>query len=250
MKKRLLTLTLLAVMANVNNPAFAAFCANCATEWTQMLNRIQLASQYAKQVEQHTTQLLQYQAQLQNLALNPTSIMSSDVSRLMHGIGSIIQSGQSIGGSLAKIDENFTKEFQNPLDGNFSEKFKHWTTTSIDTLGAAMRSAGMHRDSFASDTAALTALFNKTQSSQGTVAAIQTMSEINVMQVQQMQKLQDLIATQNVATSNYMATQNAKDQAAVDGDQAIQDGFALIKPKTLPSLDTKQKTYKKYDLYQ
>lgn len=250
MKKRLLTLALLAALTSVNNPAFAIYCSNCGTEVTQMINRIQLASQYAKQVEQYTTQLQQYQAQLRNLALNPTTIMSSDVSRLMNGIGSIMQSGQSIGGSLAQIDENFTKEFKNPLDGNFSEKFKTWTTTNQDTLGAAMRSAGMHRDSFESDTAALTALFNKTQSSQGTVAAVQTMSEINVMQVQQLQKLQDLIATQNVASSTYMAGQNAKAQAAVDGDQAIQEGFASIKPKTLPSLDTKQKTYKKFDLYQ
>ncbi|KRH79550.1 hypothetical protein FERRO_06180 [Ferrovum sp. JA12] len=250
MKKRLLTLALLAVMTNANNPAYAVFCANCATEWTQVLNRIQLAAQYAKQVDQYTTQLQEYQAQLRNLELNPTSIMSSDVSRLMNGIGSIMQSGQSIGGSMAKIDENFTKEFKNPLDGNFSEKFKTWTTASQDTLGAAMRSAGMHRDSFASDTEALTALFNKTQTSQGTVAAVQTMSEINVMQVQQMQKLQDLIATQNIATSNYMAGQNAKAQAAVDGDSAIQKGFLAIKPKELPKLDTSQKTYKKWDLFQ
>lgn len=211
MKKRTLLLVALAVVAK---SAFAGGAATGgASEYTQIMNNVQLANQYAQQVEQYASQLQQYQAQLRDLALNPTSMMGSDVSRLMHGIGGVMQAGQSIGGTLARIDGNFSKTFQNPLAGTFSENFKTWTTASTDTLGAAMRSAGMHRDAFASDTEALTALFNKTQTSQGTVAAVQTMSEINVMQVQQMQKLQDLIATQNVATSNYMASQNAKDQA-------------------------------------
>jgi len=247
MKKRLLFIAMMAV----TSPVLAGGAATGgASEYTQILNNVQLANQYAQQVSQYATQLQQYQAQLQNLALNPTSIMGSDVSRLMHGIGGIMDAGQSIGGTMARIDANFSRTFSNPLAGTFSQNFKTWTSGSQDTLGAALRSAGMHRDSFDSDTAALTALFNKTQTSQGTVAAVQTMSEINVMQVQQMQKLQDLIATQNIATSNYMAGQNAKAQAAVDGDSAIQKGFLAIKPKELPKLDTSQKTYKKWDLFQ
>ena len=213
MKKRISILAL----AVVANSAFAGGAASGgASEITQIRNNVELAAQYAQQVQQYSTQLQQYQAQLQNLALNPTSIMGSDVSRLLHGIGTVMQAGQSIGGSMAQIDGNFSKIFNSPLAGNYSQNFKTWTTTSTDTLGAAMRTAGLHRDSFTSDTAALTALFNKSQSSQGTVAAVQTLSEINVTQVQQMQKLQDLIATQNVAVSTYMAGQNAKDQAKQD----------------------------------
>ena len=200
------------ILLTLNNSVFAGGAATGgATEVTQIMNNVQLAEQYAQQVQQYATQLQQYQAQLQNLMLNPTSIMGSDVSRLMHGIGGVMQAGQSIGGTMAQIDGNFSRTYNSPLAGTFSQNFKTWTSASTDTLGAAMRSAGMHRDAFATDTAALTALFNKTQSSQGTVAAVQTLSEINVMQVQQMQKLQDLIATQNVATSNYMVSQNSKE---------------------------------------
>jgi len=85
---------------------------------------------------------------------------------------------------------------------------------------------GMHRDAFASDTAALTALFNKTQTSQGTVAAVQTLSEINVAQVQQIQMLNDLISTQNLASSIYMASQNAKDKARFDANTNLSGGRA------------------------
>lgn len=234
MKKRILILAL----ALVANPAFAGGAASGgASEVTQIMNNVQLANQYAQQVEQYASQLQQYQAQLRDLALNPTSIMGSDVSRLMHGIGGIMQAGQSIGGTMAQIDGNFSRTYNSPLAGTFSQNFKTWTSSSTDTLGAAMRSAGMHRDAFATDTAALTALFNKTQTSQGTVAAVQTLSEINVMQVQQMQKLQDLIATQNVATSNYMVAQNSKEvksrgdfDAAYSFDKAIKHANKKSEP--------------------
>lgn len=249
MKKNLLILALSGALLTLSNSANAAFCANCATEMTQIMNRIQLASQYAKTVQQYTKQLQQYQAQLRDLQLNPAGIMSSNVQQLVNGIGDVMASGQSIGGSMKEIEGNFSKTFKDPLSGTFSENFKTWTTSSQDTLGGAMKAAGLHRDAYATDTAALAGLYNKTQSSQGTVAAVQTLSEINIMQVQQMQKLQDLIATQNVASSAFMAAQNSKEQAKADGDSAIQAGFQAIKPKTLPSLDTKPKTYKKFDLY-
>lgn len=247
MKKRLLFLAL----ATICVPAFAGGGVDGgATEVTQIMNNAELANQYAQQVQQYTTQLQQYQAQLQDLKLNPTSIMGSDLQKLVRGIGGVMGAGQSIGGTMAQIDGNFSKTFKSPLAGTFSENFKTWTTSSQDTLGAAMRAAGLHRDAYATDTAALAALYNKTQTSQGTVAAVQTLSEVNVMQVQQMQKLQDLVATQNVASSAYMAAQNSKEQAAVDSDAALQAGALATKPKTLPHLDTTTKTYKKLDLYQ
>jgi len=232
-------------------PAMAGSVAGTggSTEYTQILNNVQLANQYAQQVQQYSTQLLQYQAQMQNLVRNPTSLLGADTSKLLNGIGTIMQAGASIGGTMARIDSNFSQKFQSPLAGTFSQNFKTWTTTSTDTLGASLRSAGMHREQFDSDTAALTALFNKSQQSDGTVAAVQQLSALNAMQIQQIQKLQDLLATQNIASSAYMAGQEAKGQSSIDGDAAIQSGFAASKPKTLPSLDTTTKTYNKWNLY-
>lgn len=252
MKKRLLILAMSGMLLTLSNSAFArtVYCTNCGTQATQLANRAQLAQQYAKTVQQYTKQLQQYQAQLRDLQLNPTSIMGPEVQKLVNGIGNVMSSGQSIGGSMKEIEGNFSKTFKDPQSGTFSENFKTWTTSSQDTLGGAMKAAGMHRDAYANDTAALAGLYNKTQKSLGTVAAVQTLSEINVMQVQQMQKLQDLIATQNVASSAFMAAQNSKEQAAVESDAALQAGALAIKPKTLPTLDTKPKNYKKFDLYQ
>jgi P-type conjugative transfer protein TrbJ len=245
--KRILLLIALAIASPAK--ADTVFCVNCGTEWTQLVNYAQLASQYAKQVEQYALQLQQYQAQLQNMRLNPASVMGTEVTSLINSVGSIMQSGKAIGGTMAQIDANFANKFNNPLAGTFSQNFKTWTSTSQDTLGAAMRAAGLHRDAYATDTAALQALYNKTQTSQGSVAALQTLGEITVMQVQQTQKLQDLISTQNLAANTWMASQEAKQQATVDNDEAIKNGFMAVKPNTLPKLDTSTRTYKKLNLY-
>lgn len=187
-----------------------------STEITQIMNNVELASAYAQQVQQYQTQLLQYQAQLRNLAQNPTSMLGDETAQLINGIGAVMQAGKSIGGTLAQIDSNFAQTFKSPLAGTFADNFKMWTATSVDTLGAALKTGGMHRDQFTSDTAALTALFNKSQSSTGTVAAVQQLAALNSMQIQQTQKLGDLIASQNVAASTWMAGQVSKEQAQAD----------------------------------
>ena len=233
MKRKILFLAMLAMLA-ATRPAMAGTVAGTggSTEYTQILNNLQLANQYTQQVQQYSTQLLQYQAQMQNLMRNPTSLLGADTSKLLNGIGTIMQAGASIGGTMARIDGNFSQKFQSPLAGTFSQNFKNWTTTSTDTLGASLRSAGMHRDQFASDTDALTALFNKSQQSDGTVAAVQQLSAINAMQIQQTQKLQDLIATQNIAMSTYMASQNTKDQARQDASTVRFKATDLADPKS------------------
>ena len=63
------------------------------------------------------------------------------------------------------------------------------------------------------ETAALNKAFNEVQATDGTVAAVQKLGAINAQQVQQTQALRELIATQNVASSTWMASQDAKVEA-------------------------------------
>ena len=201
--------------------ANAVFCGNCATEVTQVMNNIKLAASYAQQVQQYQTQLQQYQTQLTNMRLNPASVLPDRLDKLISGIGKVMSAGNSIGDSMAEVDANFSKTYKDKLTGNYAENFRTWTESSQDTLGAAMRAAGMHRDSYASDSAALSALFAKSQTSQGTGAALQTLSEINVSQIQHTQKLESLISSQALAQSSFMAEQNAKQQANDDANERI-----------------------------
>lgn len=206
-----------------------------STEITQIMNNIQLVSQYEKQVQQFITQGQQYEAQLRNLEKNPMSIRSTDTDALIQNISRQMSASQAMGGSLSQIDRNFASKYNNTTAASYSDNFATWTNTSRDTLQGAMTSAGLRRDQYGSDTAALSALYDESQQSGGNLAAIQTLSKINIKQVEQMQGLSELMATQNIASSTFMASQNAKEAARLENNRNIMG--TQIQP--LPTRGTK-----------
>lgn len=184
-----------------------------STEVTQIANMVQLGTAYAQQVEQYVRQGLQLEAQMKNLMQNPAGLLNKDIGNTINGVSRLYNSGQAIGGNLATIDRNFADTFKSPTARKLADGFTNWNKTNTDTLEAAMKSAGMHFDTQKSESENLQALFNKSQAAGGNLQALQTANEINSMNVQQLQKLGNLIATQNLAASTYMATQTAKDEA-------------------------------------
>lgn len=183
------------------------------TEITQIKNNVQLAMAYSQQLEQYSTQLQQYQSQLKNLERGSVGQIGAEVPGIMKGMGAIMASTNSIGGTMAAIDGNFASTFKSPLAQNFADRFKSLTTTSTATLGASASSAGLQRDTMEAETRALEKAFGEVQATDGTVAAVQKLGAINAQQVQQTQAMRELIATQNIASSTWMASQDAKQEA-------------------------------------
>jgi len=222
----------LVVLVTAIQPAIAGGPATGgASEVTQLVNMAQLINSYAQQVDAYVRQGQQYATQLQNLQRNPLSIMGSDVTNMVRGIGQIMSAGQAMGGSLAQIDKKFASTFNSPTAASFSTKFLSWTDASKGTLQGAMQAAGMHRDAYASNTDALRALYDESQSRDGNLAAIQTLSKINAKQVESIMALGDLMATQNIASNAYMAAQNSKEQARLENNRSIMGEGKLPVPK-------------------
>lgn len=216
MKKSLLALVFTSLVGPGASIAGTVAGFGGGTEVTQIANNVQLVLQYEQQVQAYLRQGLQLQNELKNLIQNPASLMGADVGNLINGVGKIMSGGLAIGGNLAQIDKNFATTFKNPTAETLSKNFFKWHQTSTDTLEGALKAAGMHRDQYASETDALAALYNQSQATNGNLDALQTLSQINIKQIQHLQKLEDLMATQNIAASTYMAAQSAKDQAVMD----------------------------------
>lgn len=184
-----------------------------STEVTQIANKLQLAMAYAKQVAQHVTELAQLQTQLTNLIKNPLSLLGPEIGNMINDIGKIMSIGKSIGSNLAQIDKNFGTMFKSSTALSLSESFTNWHHTSIDTLEGALKSAGLHMDQYKDDTSRIQALYLASQKTGGNLEALQTLSKINIEQIQQTQRLGNLIATQNLAASTYMAEHASRAQA-------------------------------------
>ena len=209
MKKSLLALAI----AASGQIAFAGTVAGFGggTEITQLMNNTQLVLQYEQQVQAYLRQGFQLQNELKNLIQNPASLVGVEVGGLINNVGKIMSGGLAIGGNLAQIDKNFAATFKSPTADTLSKNFFKWHQTSTDTLEGALKAAGLHREHYASETDALAALYNQSQATSGNLDALQTLSQINIKQIQHLQALGDLMATQNIAASTYMATQTARD---------------------------------------
>lgn len=192
--------------------AFAGGGVGGATEMTQIANKLQLILAYEQQVESYVRQGLQLQAQLQNLVSNPTSLLGPEIGQMINTIGKIMDTGQSIGYNVAQIDKKFAETFKNPKAADFSKMFTSWHKTNTDTLEAALKSIGTMRDQYPSNQAALSDLYNRSQSTKGNLDALQTLSQVNIRQIQELQSLRELLGTQAQAQMTYMATQNARQE--------------------------------------
>lgn len=182
---------------------------------SDILNGIRHVAGYARQAKQLENDIITAKAQIQNLAKHPLAVVAPDLKVLIDNTAKLQKQGKSIGGSLSEVSGKLDAAFKDP-QGNFAERYKKWTGASTDALSAAMLNAGLHREKFSDDTAALQALVTKNQASKGNLGAIQTLGEINAAQLQESMKLRDLISAQQVAANTYMVTQQTKDQAKAD----------------------------------
>lgn len=195
-------------------PAFAGGGATGgATEVTQAANKLQLVMAYSKQVQQYANQLLQYQAQITNLIKNPMSLLGPEIGNMIKDIGKIMSVGKAIGSNIAQINKNFGTMFKDTNALSLADNFKRWHDTSTDTIEGALKAAGLHMEQYASETAKIQALYSDSQKTGGNLEALQTLSKINIEQIQQTQRLGNLLSTQNIAMSTYLASQSARDQA-------------------------------------
>lgn len=208
-----------------------------ATEITQIANNVQLVMQYEQTVASYIRQGLQLQNQLTNLIQNPASLLGQEIGGIINNVGRIYSGGQAIGANLARIDRNFATNFKSPTAETLARSFTRWHHTNTDTLEAALKSAGLYRDQFDSDNAALQKLYTESQSTRGNLDSLQTLAKFNAAQIQQLQGLKDLIATQSIAMNTHLATENAK--AAKRQESA--EAFGERNPEPIPRLKADQK---------
>lgn len=248
MKKRIFSVAIVVSIFSVGPTVQAGSPTGVATEVTQIANNVQLGLQYAKQVEQYIRQGLQYRTQLQNLILAESPGIT-ELMGIVNGVGQLMSAGKAIGASMAQIDRNFANTFKNATAATFAENFTRWNNTSLDTLEGALKASGKIRDQYPSDTAALQALYEKSQSTMGARDSIQMLAAINSEQINQLHKLSNLIASQNIAASTYMANMTDQSIEQIRTDQKIKDGFEAVRPAAPAKLDTTSRVHKPLNVY-
>ena len=218
-----------------------------ASEWTQLLNNVELigiAGQSAEQVQNQLTQIGQlaqqiqnqiqiYENMLQNTLQLPSHVwgqVETDLAQLQ----SLMNQGQGIAFSMGNLDDVLKQRFQSfgefktglANGEDFSSSYQQWSDTNRDTIASTLRAAGLTSDQFATEEATMAQLRSMSESSVGQMQALQVAHQIAAQQVEQTQKLRGLVSQQTA----MMATWYQSEQAAKDLAQTRREDFFETTP--------------------
>jgi type IV secretion system protein TrbJ len=189
------------------SPAFAGVPVY-ATEWTQLLNHIELINQYIKQGMQYTTQLQHLQQAVIAGTRNPMQIFGN-VQLDLQQLGNSVQGGLSLAYSMQNLNGVFSQRFPGyAVQGtNFSNQYQLWNKTALDTIQGTLRAAGLHSNQMQSEQQILQGLRQLSGSAVGEMEATQVGVQIGEQQVEQLQKLRELMLADLQSKSAFQSSQ-------------------------------------------
>jgi P-type conjugative transfer protein TrbJ len=220
---------------SISGSAHAGAATGGATEWTQLLNNVQLleqsgqgvtqinnqVTQITNQMTQIQNQLDQYRTMLQNLEKLPDNIWGQ-AQQDLNKLRELTQQGDGIAFSMGGLDDVLKQrfpsfeEFASGVQGgeNYSDQYQSWSQTNRDTIGGTLAQAGLTAQQFDSEQSTMRELQTQSQSAVGQMQALQVGHSIASQQVEQMQKLRGLVAQQSTMMGAwYQSEQAAKDLA-------------------------------------
>lgn len=219
--------------------AHAGVVAGLATEWTQIMNNIQLVLQYEQQVQQYATQLEQAQMQVEHLeqAYKQTTAMVegiasgnfnfSAIANDLSALNGVVQYGNSLAYSMANLDDEFNARFPgygsaNPT--NYAGMYRNWYNTNLDTAHSALKVAGLQYSQLNNDAALVQTLQQQSQNSTTLLQTLQVGNSLAAQELAELEKLRQLMLTDITSKATYQAQQAASAQA--DGD--MNDTFFTV----------------------
>ena len=193
-----------------------------ATEFTQLLNRVELLQQYIQQVQMVQNDLLRYSLMLKNshaLAYQIFGPVTQDLQKLAQ----IVQGGQALAYSMANLDVQFRNTFKGYSQAwsptAFYQNYQQWSQTSLDTTHSTLQAMGLQGQQLQNEQAVLAALRQMAQTPAGQMDSIQIGTEISEQQVEQLMKLRELMILDLQSKQAYQAEQIQKEQADVGAQQ-------------------------------
>jgi type IV secretion system protein TrbJ len=211
--------------------ANAGAISGVATEWTQLLNHVQLVTQYEQQLQQYAKQIEQYQAQIQHLeqAYRQTDAMVtgigsgnfnfSAIAYDLNALSGVVKYGEGLAYSMANLDEEFNTRFpgySSSTATDYASRYKKWYSTNLDTAHAAMKVTGIQASQLASDAALVQKLQQQSQNSTTLLQTLQVSNSLAAQELAELEKLRQLMMTDIQSKATYQAQQAAEAQAGHD----------------------------------
>ena len=200
----------------------AVVIAGVATEWTQILNHVQLIQSYIRQGLQLANELKHYQLALKESLIQPNQVFGV-IQQDLGQLAQLVQGGRALAYSMANLDAQFRNTFTGYgfRTQGYYQDYQKWSQTSLDTTLNALKAAGFHGQQLRSQQAILAALRAQSTGAGGEVQAIEVGNQIAEQQVEQLMALRQLMLVDLQSKQAYQAEQIQKDQAAAAAGQQV-----------------------------
>lgn len=192
----------------------ATYCTNCSTEWTQILNKVQLLASYIRQGEELQKKIEMVLDMTKNSAVLPALVfgpIAADIAQL----ATVVQHGRALAYSMANLDGEFRSRFRGfgyNARAWFTD-YRTWSQTSLDTTLGTLRAAGIQGQQLQSEQAVLNQLKVMAATSDGRMKALQVANQIAEQSVQQLMKLRQLMLADLQSKQAFQAAQIQKEAA-------------------------------------
>ncbi len=213
-KATVFVMVLCLVSLGVPAPTDAGVVAGVATEWTQILNHVQLVMGYIRQGLQLEAQMKQLTEQLKQGVKSPQQFFGS-IQQDLGELSQIVQGGQALAYSMGNLDAQFRNTFPgygSRTSGYFND-YKKWSQTSLDTTLSTLRAVGLQGQQLNSAQSVLAQLRTMSLGAGGEMQAAEVGNQIAEQQVEQLMSLRQLMLVDLQSKQAYQAEQIQKEQA-------------------------------------
>jgi P-type conjugative transfer protein TrbJ len=215
-------------------PAYAGVPGVFATEYTQILNYLQLIGSLEKQVLMVENQLTQIANEVKHGLTIPNQLFGTVASDIAN-LNQIVRTGQSLSYTMSNLDGNFRLRFPGYSSStNYGQSYQTWSQTSLDSIRGALNAAGLQNSQFNSEQALLQTLQGQSQSAVGRMQAIEVGNQIAENQAEQLMKLRQLMMADMQSKASYQgalvqaeATKQANSDLFFGQTQVTSDGVSF-----------------------
>ncbi|MDQ2833011.1 MAG: P-type conjugative transfer protein TrbJ [Acidobacteriota bacterium] len=222
------------IMATVTlNPpvAHAGVPGVFATEYTQLLNYVELVGSLEKQVMMVENQLTEI-ADMTKHGITISNQLFGTVGSDIANLRQIVNTGQALSYTMSNMDGAFRLRFPGySTSTNYGQSYQTWSQTSLDSTLGALNAAGLQNSQFDSDTAVLQTLEQQSTSAVGRMQALEVGNQIAENQSEQLIKLRQLMMADIQSKASYQgslvqaeATKQANSDAFFGQTQITSDG--------------------------
>jgi len=184
-------------------PAYAGVPGVFATEYTQILNYLQLIGSLEKQVLMVENQLTQIANEVKHGLTIPNQLFGTVASDIAN-LNQIVRTGQSLSYTMSNLDGNFRLRFPGYASTtNYGQSYQSWSQTSLDSIRGALNAAGLQNSQFNSEQALLQTLQGQSMTAVGRMQAIEVGNQIAENQAEQLMKLRQLMMADMQSKAAY-----------------------------------------------